>query len=166
MALFGAAYAGRFSEKEENPFLVKLKERLHGHPRMQRVLRDTAELVDTPEGPMVALRPEVDVIISNIELTARALYFHEHGHQQRWPGMCQINSPHFDMGMTPVAPWVGMVLQKFRDLALLNYTGFALKGPHPEIFAYQLLETSERTVMRMTFYESFELLAISGTLNE
>lgn len=164
IAVFAAAYGDGLESAATHPFIRKLIRRIQNQPRLRKSLIENATPVRTAAGIVIALKPEAETIRRIIELTARALYYHDHGYLRRWPGDCQVHSPHFvmnDLSLPPGAHDIQDTIARFTHLNRINYEGFALKGPHPEVFAYQTLEIEERIVMRMTFYGSFHFLAIS-----
>ena len=56
------------------------------------------------------------------------------------------------------ANWGKTVSDPLGDRPVLDFT---VKGPHPEVFAYQLLETDNGPMMRMRLYGGFDFLATS-----
>lgn len=162
--LFAAAYGNRLGEANPHPFVEKAVKRIQSGTRLRESIIDNAKPVDTPFGPMMAIKPEAGTIRRIIELTARALYYHEYKHARRWPGECRIESPHFlldNLSPAPQARGVSDVLSAFNELYRRGIEKFALKGPHRDVFAYQLLEHEDQSIiMRLTFYGVFHFVAL------
>lgn len=165
--VFAAMYGNHFDQAEPHPFALKAIRRVHNGPRLRRAIIENAEFVSTPYGGAIAVEPEVDTIKRTLELTARALYYHEHGFCRRWPGACVVDSPHFvmsDLSAGPRAHVVDYMMNAFTGMYRAGHKGFELRGPHPDVFAYQLLERDEVCLMRMTFYGGFHFVAYSERL--
>jgi hypothetical protein len=148
-----------------HPIIRDWLTRARQHPRIRRALVDDAKLVRTPRGPMYSIQPEVHTLARILELTARALYYHEHKWAKRWPGTCNIVSPHFMNG--DLYPSDGTLIgwqavKQFNVLYRGKVQGFELRGPHPTVFAYQVHENEVGLAMRMTFYGSFHAVAFGG----
>ncbi|MDC0721681.1 hypothetical protein [Nannocystis bainbridge] len=120
--------------------------------------------MDTPAGPMVTIKPEADTIRRVVEFTARAIYFHEQARKKRWPGRCVVSCPRFildDLSPAPEAEYTARIMGALSELQRRNHPGYEWRGPHLEIFAYQLHDIDEHVAMRMIFYGAFEFLAVS-----
>lgn len=165
--VFAAIYGNHFDQIEPHPFALKAIRRVQNGPRLRRVLIEDADIVSTPYGEMIAVKPEVNTIRRTLELTARALYYHEHDYRRRWPDACVVDSPHFvmsDLSAGPRSHVVDYMLTAFTGMYRAGHKEFELKGPHPDAFAYQFLERDEVCLMRMTFYGGFHFVAYSEKL--
>jgi hypothetical protein len=151
---------------DPHPFIERHLKKMH--PRLRASL-ESARLVQTPVGPMYSVKPDIPTISRIMELTARALYYHENEWTRRWPGACIIESPHFrgsDLNPT-VGTWIAsQAIGGLTELYRRGHEGFALRGPHPEVFAYQVFEVEQRLLMRLTFYGAFHVLAHSARESE
>lgn len=145
---------------DPHPFIERHLRKMH--PRVRAAFFENAKLVQTTSGPMYSIQPDIPTISRIMEFTARGIYYHEKGWAKRWPGACVIESPHFlrsDSTPTTGTKIASYAIGGLTELYRRGHPEAALRGPHTQVFAYQILEVGERLMMRLTFYGSFHVLA-------
>lgn len=162
---YAMTVVGGLHEAKPHPFALDLIRRVQRGPRLRASIIESATPVVSSAGQLVSVQVDADTINEAIAATVRALFFHEHGWTQRWPGRCHVHNPHFrmpDLAPGPAANEIERAISGFDELRRRNHPGWELKGEHPEVFAYQLAETAPgRPIMRLVFYGVFTFLAFS-----
>lgn len=161
MAVIGyiaRVYAPYLSGAELHPFVETIRRRAHS----QKLLRDTIE--PQPDGGR-AITVEQSYVAEMMEFVARALYYHEHQFNRRWPGPCQVIDSHvLPLYPDPLRPDVNAAdffAENLDYLRRQGQPGYDLKGAHPDVFGYQLYEALfGRVVIEMRFYGALTFYAL------
>lgn len=165
VGIMSAVYGGGLNEANPHPFALDLIRRVQRGPRLRASIIESATPVVTSAGKLLSAEVDTETINEVIEATVRALFFHEHGWARRWPGRCHVHNPHFrmpDLASGPAANEIELAISGFDEQRGRAHPGWALKGEHPDVFAYQLAETAPgRPSMRLLFYGVFTFLAFS-----
>lgn len=166
VGLMSAVYAGQFDGSTLHPFARELQKRAHAGKRLRASLIESARPVQTAGGPAVAVTLEPDAVNNVVAAAAKALFYHEHNWNSRWPGSCLVRNPH--MLMTDLRPLnsaqaIADMLASIEHKGNRGEKGWEPRGAHPSIFQYQLAEIAAgQPVVRMVFYGAFHFLVLGG----
>ena len=155
-----AAYASAFGPNPD-PFTRSLHKRLHGGPRLRTTIASGKD-VTVAGAEFIALTPDMGAIARVLRLLARALYFHEHQGKKKWTNECVLFCTHSAFYLDDPSDDESFLASGARALeSRLGQDNEPLKGPHPNIFGYQLLEpTPGQAALRMVFYGTVGFMAL------
>lgn len=167
--IIAAALGGEFDRLHPHPFALELLDRLPHGRRLRATMIERPEPMLTSGGRYYKVSVERTSIDQVIDATARALYFHEHRGERRWPGQCHVHSHIWrstDMAPGPQAREIELAASGVEELGRRGVPGYELKGPHPDVFAYQLVDMEPgRPIARLVFYGVFTFLAFADPVS-
>lgn len=154
-----AAYAGAFGARQDR-FTTSLQQRLH-HGRRLSSTMTSAKDVTVAGRRMVALDPDGAAIWSVLEKLVRAIFYHERSFAEKWTDPCTVVCTHPAFAYESPTAHQTFLVDAARTLeARLISENEPLKGPHSNIFGYQLREPSlGKAVLRMVFYGTLGFIA-------
>lgn len=146
---------------DPHPFALELIERARRGRRLQAAVKD-AKRSQSADGEYAALEVDQGSLYEVIETTAKALYFYEHKGGARWPGHCHVHSRHLrmpDLSPSPHAEKLERIETRLNQARAQGLAGWEWRGPHPDVFAYQLVELQPgQPLLRLAFYGVFTFL--------
>lgn len=95
-------------------------------------------------------------------MLARALYFYEHRGTRKWTNACEIVCTHPSFHLDNPSEHELLLASGVHALeAKLIEANEPLKGPHPNVFGYQLREPAPgQAALRMVFYGTVGFVAL------
>lgn len=102
---------------------------------------------------------DIKLLRASLEKIARGLYFHHHGGRSKLLGDL-IATPLFIPVDPEVDPELSSALDLIRESTAVSFEQRAKLGPHPEIFAYQIIETPADVTVSMEFYGAHRAMVL------
>jgi hypothetical protein len=124
--------------------------------------KKTPVTVDTI--PTVAVNVDPERFYCSIERVCRGLYFHHYG--ERWSDEIEIRTPILLSINEPYSDKINEQVVNLCKAIRTKLDGTEKLGNNQDIFWYQLFvdKARNRLLCRMTFYEGFDIFAISDPL--
>lgn len=167
IVLSGLFIASEVPDVPVPPFFRKWFKHVKQGIRMRHTI-ETATAISTlgPDGEPLGgtMTLESHAIDKTVEMMARALYYYHVNHERRWPAVCVVRNMHTIMADLRTPPGESQFSQMEAVVAEFERRGDprgARRGPHPDIFFYQVVEPQEGLiVMRLVFYQFFRFMVL------
>lgn len=145
-------------------FNQKVIRALTRRPAMLKSLYETRNPVTVDTEPTVAVNIDRGRFNRVLELLCRGLYFQKYGIQ--WPDEIEIHTPLLLSMNEANSDTNNQLVTNLCKSIIRELEGYENKGDNPEIFWYQMRidHAKKRFLCRMTFYEGFDIFAISDPL--
>ena len=145
-------------------FNKKIVRALTRRPAMLAGLYANQHPVTVDAQPTVAVDIDRDRFNKTLEQACQGLYFYEFG--DRWQEEIEIHTPLLLSMNDPDSDKINELVTNLSKTIIRELKGCEKKGDNPEIFWYQMQVNSakKRLIIRMMFYEGFDVFAISDPL--
>ncbi len=145
-------------------FNEKIVRALTRRPAILAALYANQHPVTVDAQPTVAVDIDRERFNNVLEHVCRGLFFYEFG--DRWQEEIEIHTPLLLSMNDPDSDKVNQLVTNLSKAIIRELTDCEKKGHNPEIFWYQMQinGAKKRLIIRMMFYEGFDVFAISDPL--